>query len=204
MKQQLNKKGETLIEVIAALTSLVLAGIAAMTLIISVMSSTAISKEYLVAQNLAREGIEGVTNIRDTNWLLFPSGKTDCWMVIDSSACPDTGPSIGADYLLIKAPEGNFELDGSKGQWNDDMNNNQNFKIELNTAGIYEQSSVSPAPTQPFPTFYRKIEFEKVESADLADTFDKERMKIIVTVAWMNKSTITKYELSSILANYEK
>lgn len=201
---KINKKGETLIEVIAALTSLVLAGIAAMTLIISVMTSTAISKEYLVAQNLAREGIEGVTNIRDTNWLLFPSEKKDCWIVIDSSACPGTGPSIGADYLLIKAPEGNFELDGNKGQWNEDMNNNQNFKIELNTDGIYEQSSTSPAPTQPFPTFYRKIEFEKVKIADLDSTFNEERMKVTVTVAWMNKSTLTKYELSSILANYEK
>jgi len=85
MKYQVNKKGETLIEVIAALTSLVLAGVAVMTLIISVMSSTAISKEYLIAQNLAREGIEGVINIRDTNWLLYPSEKDAKWLEINEN-----------------------------------------------------------------------------------------------------------------------
>ena len=182
-----NKKGETLIEVIAALTSLVLAGIAAMTLIISVMTSTAISKEYLIAQNLAREGIEGVTNIRDTNWLLFPSEKTDCWLIIDSSVCPGTGPSIGTDYRLTKVSEGNFELNGDT-PWNDNnLQSNENFKLELSTA----------------PTFYRKIEFEKIGEDDDVK-FKEERMKIVVTVAWMNKSNLTKYELSSILANYEK
>ena len=65
------KKGETLIEVITALTSLVIAGLAAVTVILAVMNTTAISKDYLIAQNLAREGLEGVINIRDTNWLIF-------------------------------------------------------------------------------------------------------------------------------------
>lgn len=193
-----NKKGETLIEVIAALTSLVLAGIAAMTLIISVMTSTAISKEYLIAQNLAREGIEGVTNIRDTNWLLFPSEKGECWMIIDSSECPEGATvSIDKDYILTRTDKLNFKLE--KGVWNDDMKNNGDFQLKLNAKGVYEQHSLSPALEQPFPVFYRKIEFGKVGSAELTD-----EVQVTVTIAWMNKSNLTKYELSSILANYEK
>jgi hypothetical protein len=171
-----NKKGETLIEVIAALTSLVLAGIAVMTLIISVMNSTAISKEYLIAQNLAREGMEGVTNIRDTNWLLYPSKKTDCWMIIDSSACLGTQPVINEDYRLAKTASGNFKLEKSV-LWDDTLKSNDYFKIQSQ------------------PAFYRKIEFTQIDS----DT-----AQVTVTVAWMNKSTVTKYELSSVLVNYEK
>jgi len=165
-----NKKGETLIEVIAALTSLVLAGIAAMTLIISVMTSTAISKEYLIAQNLAREGIEGVTNIRDTNWLLYPSEKATKWLTVDT----------GGFYKLEKGDKKEFILTKGPLPITDDT-----YKIE---------SVQSP------PTFYRQITFSTVPP----DLDLKERVKIAVTVAWMNKSNLTKYELSSILVNYEK
>ncbi len=35
------------------------------------------------AIQIAREGIEAVENIRDTNWLLFSSDTKNCWRVLD-------------------------------------------------------------------------------------------------------------------------
>lgn len=164
--QAATKKGETLIEVIAALTSLVLAGIAAMTLVISVMTSTAISKEYLIAQNLAREGIEGVTNIRDTNWLLFPSQKDTKWLEVGTTKF----------YKLENGDKKEFKL--TEG-------------IEVITNDVYKITSV-----QSPPTFYRQITF--------SDMTDPDTIKVTVKIYWESKSKPTTYELSSILANYEK
>ena len=37
------------------------------------------TENNIKAINIAREWIEGVTNIRDTNWLRFSSDKINCW-----------------------------------------------------------------------------------------------------------------------------
>lgn len=188
---KINKKGETLIEVIAALTSLVLAGIAAMTLIISVMTSTAISKEYLIAQNLAREGIEGVTNIRDTNWLLFPSEKGAKWLDMDGVAGGDK-MTAGKFYKLEKGDTGEFKLaDGGA----EDIKN-ETYRLWVNKKNLYLHSQVDKIDPQPFPTFYRQITFSSMA--------DQDTIKVTVKVYWESKSKPTTYELSSILANYEK
>lgn len=194
-----NKKGETLIEVIAALTSLVLAGIAAMTLIISVMTSTAISKEYLIAQNLAREAIEGVTNIRDTNWLLFPSDKAKCWLDLDGTSCKKDGTEIvkTTDYYILKKTDNKFLLE-NKGVLNA---SDPSYQLWVVTGNIYSHDQAGKIDPQPTPTFYRQITFSKVDSADVNL---EERVQVKVVVSWTNKSTPTKYELSSVITNYAK
>lgn len=201
------KTGETLIEVIAALTSLALAGLAAVTVILSVMNTTAISKEYLVAQNLAREGVESAINIRDTNWLRFPSEKNDCWMIVEEPAgCPaaDKKADEAQKYILKRNAANKIYLESVPSSLDLADGIDQDFELKLNDSNIYEHNPDVPADTQPFPTFYRMIKFEKVEVADLPADFENERMKIVVTVEWMNKSTPKKYELSSIITNYEK
>jgi hypothetical protein len=54
------------------------------------MFSTVVSGIYLAtdsesrikAINLAREGVEGITNLRNTNWLRFSSDQTNCWRIL--------------------------------------------------------------------------------------------------------------------------
>lgn len=204
-----NKKGETLIEVIAALTSLVLAGLAAMTVILSAMGSTAISKEYLMAQNFAREGVEGVVNIRDTNWLLYSSDKQNCWDLIRSTQndgtlftnCSiQTKMSAAGNYVLATDTQGKLYLESRDPPVS---SNNSLFGIVYgivpsSASNLYSQNSASfitPAEIQPTPKFYRAITFIKKD----ADTY-----QVTVTVLWKNKSTENKYELTSIMTNYEK
>jgi hypothetical protein len=204
------RKGETLIEVIAALTALVIAGLAAVTVVISVLSSTAISKEFLIAQNLAREGIEGVTNIRDTNWLLFPTKKEDCWMLIDATDCApaDTVAAQDQGYVMMRDPSGKLYLK-EKDTWLDlgdvgEDTADEEYKLYLNTSGYYTHSNADQADPQPGPVFYRMIEFEKADVLDDLVAFEHERVKATITVEWFNKSMAKTYTLSSILTNYEK
>ncbi len=56
------------------------------------------TEDTIKAINLAREWIEGVINLRNTNWLRFSSDKTNCWKVEDyKSGC--IGSSAGLDDI---------------------------------------------------------------------------------------------------------
>jgi prepilin-type N-terminal cleavage/methylation domain-containing protein len=64
-----NKKGFTLLEVLIAVSVLVIGTVAAFSTIASTIRSATFAKDKLIASFLAQEGIEIVKNIRNTNWI---------------------------------------------------------------------------------------------------------------------------------------
>lgn len=64
-----NKKGFTLTEVMIGMTILTIAIVSATSLLVGLISTNQNNLHTLQANYLAMEGIEGVRNIRDTNWL---------------------------------------------------------------------------------------------------------------------------------------
>ncbi len=78
-KQKISLAGQTIIETLVALFILVMGVTAATGLaIFSFSASTAITKQ-IISTGLAREGIEAVKNMRDTNWLKQSPINTDCY-----------------------------------------------------------------------------------------------------------------------------
>ncbi len=76
--------GQTLIETMAAIFILTMGVTAAVGLAnFALQSSTSISKQ-VIATGLAREGIEAVKNMRDTNWLQQTTIDTDCWNFVSA------------------------------------------------------------------------------------------------------------------------
>ncbi len=88
---RLKQRGETLIEVIVAMGVLAIGALVASTLIVSTIRSTVVNKNYLVALNLSREGMEAVRAIRATNWMIFPNNTEDCWDVLDDESVAGEG-----------------------------------------------------------------------------------------------------------------
>lgn len=64
-----NKKGFTLTEVMIGMTILTIAIVSATSLLVGLIGTNQSNMHTLQANYLAMEGIEGVRNIRDTNWL---------------------------------------------------------------------------------------------------------------------------------------
>lgn len=61
------------------------------------------SKNRIIAVNLAREGIEAVRNIRDTNWLIFAGRKRDCWNREPHQAgCANAEKIQNGEYIVFK------------------------------------------------------------------------------------------------------
>lgn len=65
-----NSRGQSIIEVIIAISVIVVGILAIMSLNMMNSRGNRFNTNYLVGNNLAREGIEVVRNIRDTNWVL--------------------------------------------------------------------------------------------------------------------------------------
>lgn len=71
----LNKnKGQSLLELIVAIGIILACTIATLTLVITSIQAGRKGSDKIIATNLAREGIEIVRNIRDSNWISAASG----------------------------------------------------------------------------------------------------------------------------------
>lgn len=93
MKIAAEKKqlGQTLIETLVAIFILVVGLVSALSLAISSFQSTDTASKQVVATALARQGVEAVKNIRDSNWL---NGS-----VSDCSATMGTGNFCFTNWL---------------------------------------------------------------------------------------------------------
>ena len=62
------------------------------------------TQNRLIAIDIAREWIEAMTNIRDTNWMLFASNTDNCWNVLNyDSSCittPTTFEITAWSYII--------------------------------------------------------------------------------------------------------
>lgn len=100
-----NKKGATMIELIGMMAIM---GLWIWSMLGVIWSGTNFAKDTedtIKAINLAREWIEGVTNLRNTNWLRFSSDKTNCWKVRNYvSSCIGGGGGVSdfstGSYIL--------------------------------------------------------------------------------------------------------
>ncbi len=106
------ERGQTLIETLAAIFILVMGITAAVGLAIYALNSSSSITKQIIATGLAREGLEAVRNMRDTNWLNDTLSVDGCYNF-------DTGQSNQADcykhWLGTNGPPPAFCLDPSNG-----------------------------------------------------------------------------------------
>ena len=154
----ISKKGATMIELMAVLSIMGL-GIAALLQTIGGWVYYARDTENNIkAINIAREGIEGMINIRDTNWLRFSSDKTNCWKTDrydatciwntnNSTLSPTWTPPItnilSGSYTIFPR-NGVWLLSGAtSGLLPASAAYKSIYKVWLDTGGFYTQTGVS-------------------------------------------------------------
>ena len=101
------KPAESLIETLIAITVIILATTAAMSVLRTATTGNEIIGKKVIAMNLAVEGFEALRNLRDTNYLLFSSDPDECWNKInptDVSTCSTTTEiTDGYTYYLTRS-----------------------------------------------------------------------------------------------------
>lgn len=97
MKKIQKKSGIIMTEALLAVALMATGVLILGGIITSAISTTKLSKDYMVAQNLASEAVEGIKNIRSTNWLVSPNDGT-CWFSLEGVCGPN--PIKGSSYTV--------------------------------------------------------------------------------------------------------
>lgn len=113
-----HRAGQTMIETLVAIFILIMGISAAVGLAIYAYSSSSNISKQIIAVGLAREGLEAVRNMRDTNWLKLTSIDTNCYDYASSTAysakCygkwlqPPGSPGNGNDMGYDLSVAGNY------------------------------------------------------------------------------------------------
>lgn len=144
-----NKRWATMLELMAMMTILALWVWGMLGVIWSGTGFAKDTEDTIKAINLAREWIEGITNLRNTNWLRFSSDKTNCWKVQDYvSSC------IGNTSWASDIASGSYVLYTRNGAWylsgmapinptTDWATYRESYKAWLDNEGFYTQTGVT-------------------------------------------------------------
>lgn len=136
----MKRSGFSLVEAIISLSILLVGVLGVASLGIAMISQARLSNSQAVATQLAREGVEVVRGIRDSNWLAAESGSA-----VDFA----TGLSDGADYSL--APEWNpstniWTLDFTPQTFGNCFTGFDCTQVYQHTSAPYEYAQFSSAP----------------------------------------------------------
>ncbi len=177
------QSGQTLIETIVAIFVLTTALTTGLGLAIYALSSSGVSQTEIIAANLAREGVDVVRMMRDTNWLVGDeeggsAALQACADLPGSALCyPEafTGPEFDisdpGSYILV--------FDSIGGDWSL-QNGNSNYNLYLQSDGSY--THIENGASQ----FARKITLE----LNTASPYTIQNPELIVRsiVGWIGKS----------------
>jgi type II secretory pathway pseudopilin PulG len=175
-KQQ---QGQTLLEVIIAGGIVVVALISILSLTVSGMNTSRQSENNLIAMNLAREGIEVIRSLRDSNWL-----SNDVWslgllgVTLDGEAIP-----------VYSFSENRWSLNFSPDSFADSAT-----VLYINDNGMYAQEALIPGNAQ--KTIFSRLLFIEANS-------EQTSLRVTSTVRWQEKSRMKEIKLISELWNWK-
>ncbi len=105
MKTSFFTRAETILEVVVAISVIMIILAPASGLYIASVRTVATNRNDLTAAALAEEGIEIVRNIRDTNFMKFSNKARDCWNTV-----PGHTDGATCDAAANKIAEGSYRL----------------------------------------------------------------------------------------------
>lgn len=112
------RAGQGLLEMVIAIGIITVSLLTTLGLVFVTLQTAEVSKHQILARNLAREAVEVVRALRDTNWLNFDAGVAGvAWndglegLAFDYSAVPSFEPSTGVWTLLFGPAEADLRTD---------------------------------------------------------------------------------------------
>lgn len=131
------RRGETLIEVMIALFVIAAASVATLSLLLTSRNSNENVANQTIALNLAREGLEGVRNVRDSNWQRWTYNDAQYWDCLDTLNCDTDNPNdLWKDGSYIVYFDDDFRWVMQSGDFDLDLVGNEDF-CNNGTEGTY-------------------------------------------------------------------
>lgn len=211
LKDFKRQTGQTMIETLVAIFILTMGISAAMGLAIYAYSASSSSSKQIIAIGLAREGLEAVRNMRDTDWLKsapintncydFGNNKTDLkcytnWWNPTGSGNPDNGSgynlSVNASpnkYRLIFDPvvaDKYWSFVAGINNWGLDFDTHTLATNPAAFKGFYTINNIASGVQTSTSGFYRKIVITGITSQPFSFGANDE-LQVDAYVWWIDK-----------------
>lgn len=197
-----SKSGTTIIEAIIVTLIVVVWIMGTYGIFINSQKLSDSTGNRLVAIAIAREWIEAVTNIRDTNWIAFAANNNNCWFThnYNSSCITDTTKYVSAwSYILTSNSNNRWELTLKTSWVYSNAGYKTDFRVNKDTNGFYTQSGW----TTFLPLYTREIKISYPSGTGTPP----QSVNIESIVRWSDSSRNNgNYEvkLENILTNWKK
>lgn len=191
---KLNKSWTTIIEAIVVMLIVTVWIIGASSIYQKSQNLANTTKNRLIAIDIAREWIEAVTNIRDTNWTLFVANTDYCWNTKDYNAnCITSNLQTNNiaiwSYIITRNTDNRWILT-SRTTWSySNSTYRNNFRVRKDTNWFYTQSTW----TNFKPEFTREI---KITYPWPSNINPRIKMKVESIVSWADSSKKTHHTLT--------
>ncbi len=210
-KRQWKARGDSILEVVVSTALLSSVLVATFTILNRAVQTNINIRNRIISLNIAREGIEGVRNIRDTNWLKYSGDRRNKWLCLDTTAdknaCFPSGGGgtmdsggTGTYYLLdYDLTDNRYYLELTSLQADLDLSdsaqtNQAPLRLYQTTAGRYTHTTTTEGTN-----FYRQIFLNKDNPYEgTPPTFcdsddascDNARLKVVSRVQWLEEGRL--------------
>jgi hypothetical protein len=165
------------------------------------------------AIQIARDGLESMTNIRDTNWILFWADRKNCWntenydvsCIGNSSTTSDINHLTTQGIYIWRDINNRFIIWVENHSWADSFSNptyRSRFTVYKDLNGFYTQNTGSWFT----PLYTREMRVRYLTPSGTVWTSNEDRMEITAIVQWQDQwNTQTKrLEMSTLLTNWKE
>lgn len=203
-----NIRGNSIIEVMVVIIILTIGITGTYNIINSGQKLSVTSENRIKAINIAREGLEAIENIRDTNWIKFSSDYTNCWNVknYDVNCIWVPGKNFSSGSYVLTQSWTLWLLSGSMSPPPYSTNYSgylAQFPLFLDVNGLVTSSESSTAACNTTKTTgCRMIYTREIQIANP----DIDHLKVNSIVTWKDSSRGPPYiiNLETILTNWKK
>ncbi len=216
-KCKTKNSGENLLEVLVSLAILAVVLTSTFALLARTTSTNTNVKNRIIALNIAREGVEAVRSIRDTNWLKYSGDRRNKWLCLDSETYPDCtshGNKITSGLYIIDFSDtaGRYFL----AQVTPNITEANTISAESVAADpanfmdyrLYQDATTNKLThtdtgNQATP-FYRQIELVPTATTNcgLAPCDGETEMSVVVRVFWLEEETGRTMKLQTTLYDF--
>jgi len=186
------QSGQTLIETLVAIFVLVTGLISAISLSIYSFNSTDNASRAVVATSLAREGVEVIRNLRDSNWLAPSDLLVDCSDLGSGQKCRPGWRGTGSQ--LLSAGTMTIDLNTINGVWTINKNPSTWVLYYDSNSKEYNNTGVGTASI-----YSRKIQIDENSSAPY--TVNNPLLTVTSTVWWSGRKCPVTTDPSTLLGS---
>ncbi|MCT4617376.1 MAG: prepilin-type N-terminal cleavage/methylation domain-containing protein [Candidatus Gracilibacteria bacterium] len=204
--KKFNNAGFSIIEILVGIFIFTLGLLSVYLMLHSSVRMNDYSRHEIIAANLARESLDLVKNIRDTNF-----SEQTAWNLINPNNYLGDKFELETYYKIennfddsvfaVKTSKIDYFAEG-KNEVNSKM---KDYRLYLDDKDryIYENNSINNKPTE----FYKYIKIEKAdytdENGDLVEIDENEALRVISKVIWTTNG-YHEVELRTIITNWKK